>query len=204
MKKIRFFLLIPILLFLLTGCVQDNTSKDNYTVKWLDYDGSILQEDLIVAAGEIPVYRQELPSREATKEFTFEFIGWDKKLEPVYEDQIYYAKYNQIIRKYEVKWLNYDEEIIKIETVNYGTVPSFNMPNPKKVETEKYTYKFIGWDKPLETVEENQVYQALYEEIIKTYSVKFIINGELISEQIIEHGSNANPPEHDELEGLTF
>ena len=47
-----------------------------------------------------------------TKEFTYEFVGWDKKLTAFYKDEKVYAVYNAIPKKYNYKFLEDDGETI--------------------------------------------------------------------------------------------
>ena len=54
----------------------------------------MLQEDEL-DYGAVPEYRGETPTRPATAEFTYTFIGWDKRITAVTDDSTYTATYEK-------------------------------------------------------------------------------------------------------------
>ena len=59
-------------------------------------------------------------------------------------------------------------DILKIETLEYGSLPSYNEISYIE-NTEKYSYKFIGWDKEISTVTSNITYNAVIKKVINKY-----------------------------------
>ena len=63
------------------------------TVKFVDYDGTVIREGKY-RAGETVVVPSD-PEREADEEFTYTFSGWDKEITAVTEDVTYTAVYDK-------------------------------------------------------------------------------------------------------------
>lgn len=68
----------------------------------------------------------------------------------------------------------------------------------------KTGYTFAGWDKdiPANMPAENITFKAKWN--INQYNVKFIVNGDVISEETLEYGAEIITPEAPEIEGYTF
>ena len=120
-RKIRnLFLIIVIIIssFGLVGCeyfikeppVEESQVEvnDKYTVRWKNYDGTLLEMTNNLSKDEIPEYLGKTPEKESTKEFDYIFIGWSPKIRPVDENIIYAAEFREVRRKYEITWLNSD------------------------------------------------------------------------------------------------
>ena len=71
-------------------------------------------------------------------------------------------------------------------------------------EPTKTGYTFAGWDKdiPANMPAENITFKAKWN--INQYNVKFIVNGETVSEETLEYGAEIITPEAPEIEGYTF
>ena len=71
-------------------------------------------------------------------------------------------------------------------------------------EPTRTGYTFAGWDKdiPANMPTENITFKAKWN--INQYNVKFIVNGETVSEETLEYGAEIITPEAPEIEGYTF
>ena len=78
--------------------------KNQYTYKFLNEDGTVLKEET-VDYGTMPVAPSD-PVKEATSEFEYEFIGWDKTISKVTGNVEYTAKYKEIEIKEEITSLD--------------------------------------------------------------------------------------------------
>lgn len=67
--------------------------KNQYTYKFVNFDGTILKEEL-VDYGTMPIAPSN-PTKEATAEYEYEFIGWDKQIAKVVDDIIYTAVFEE-------------------------------------------------------------------------------------------------------------
>ncbi|MBR7073388.1 MAG: leucine-rich repeat protein, partial [Eubacterium sp.] len=67
--------------------------NDNATVKWKDYDGTLLETDENAAQGVIPTYDGETPSRASDNTNAYYFTGWTPEPREVTGDMVYTATY---------------------------------------------------------------------------------------------------------------
>lgn len=141
-----------------------------YTITFFDYDGKVLQSSL-VAYGTTPFC--EIPTREETAQYFYDFDGWTPKIEAVTGEASYMATYLATVRTYTVKWVNEDGSSLLEEDVNvpYGTMPSYDGATPTKPATAQYTYTFAGWHIDIETVTGHITYIATYTAEINKYTV---------------------------------
>ena len=110
-----FICLASVFAMMLAGCseggntpVDPTPSGNYYTVRWENYDGTLLEEDKNVKEGTEPTYDGATPTRESTAEYAYTFEGWSPKLEKVTEDITYTATYSSAERKYTITWKNED------------------------------------------------------------------------------------------------
>ena len=64
-----------------------------YTIKWVDYDGTVLETDTL-EYGQTPHYNGQTPERMSIRGVDYTFKGWTPTIVPVYCDQIYTAIYS--------------------------------------------------------------------------------------------------------------
>lgn len=80
--------------------ITDNTtvtatySINSYTVTWTNYDDSVLNTDT-ANYGETPAYTGATPTKPATAEYTYTFVGWTPEVNNVTGDVTYQATYTQ-------------------------------------------------------------------------------------------------------------
>ena len=67
--------------------------NDNATVKWKDYDGTVLETDENAVQGVIPTYDGETPSRASDNTNAYYFTGWTPEPVEVVGDMVYTATY---------------------------------------------------------------------------------------------------------------
>lgn len=150
-----------------TTPIQKDVYAHYYTVTWEDWDGSILEEDLDIPYGNIPVYNGEEPNRQPTAQYTYTFIGWEPTIEEVTKDVTYTAQYAANINKYKITWQDWNGLILEEDLeVPYGELPSYDGIIPIRMATTKYTYEFIGWEPEIELVTGDKVYTAKYKETL--------------------------------------
>ena len=77
-----------------TYTVEDETVSKTYIIKWVNYDGTVLETDT-VTEGETPEYNSATPTRDADSQYTYTFTGWDKTVVAAAADATYTAQYTQ-------------------------------------------------------------------------------------------------------------
>lgn len=161
---------------------------EKYTIKFLNDDGTELQSSEY-AAGEMPEYEGETPTKSATAQYTYTFAGWEPELAEVTEEAIYTATYESIVNEYELTFdlnggtLDGQTGTITIKC-KYGDI--VRLPGAPTKEG----YKFLYW-KGSEyaagaeyTVEGAHTFTAEWEEVKKEPETK--------SENIPKTGDNGN------------
>ena len=135
-----------------------------YNVNFVDYDGTILDTQ-IVEDGKDAIAPKN-PERASTEKYSYAFIGWDVDFSNVTSDLTIKAIYDEKINKFNVKFVDYNDEVIEEQEVEYGK-EAVAPKNPEREANEKYTYEFAGWDVDFSNVTSNLTVKANYKEIEK-------------------------------------
>ena len=72
----------------LTGCNQKT-----YTITWVNYDGTVLEVDKNVKAGELPTYDGNTPVKADDNDYTYTFSNWFTAVVPADKNETYTAQY---------------------------------------------------------------------------------------------------------------
>ena len=147
---------------------------NKYTIKFVNEDGTVLQSSE-VAYGETPVYTGETPTKAATAQYSYTFIGWTPTISAVTGDATYTATYSSTVNTYTVIWKNEDGTVLETdENVPYGSSPSYDGETPVKASTVQYSYTFAGWVPTVDAVTGDVIYTATYTETVNKYTIKFV------------------------------
>ena len=138
-------------------------AKNKYTVKWLNYDNTVLQEGT-VDYGVTPEYTGATPTKPADEQYTYTFLSWTPVVIPVVDNVVYVATYTNTVNKYTIKFVDEDGTEISSAEYDYGTSANdiVKPDDPTKDATAEYTYKFAGWDSEVTDVTGNKTYKATY------------------------------------------
>ena len=99
------------------------------------------------------------------------------------EDRIPFSvNQNKVI----IAWIVNGETIS--EEYDYGTIPQFKGTTDKPA-TAQYTYEFIGWDNEIVPATENATYTAQYKETVNSYTVTWVVDGQVNKTESIEYGN---------------
>lgn len=94
--------------------------KDVYTVKFVNYDGTTLQEEQL-AYGETPSYRGIVPVRQEDKGYTYEFKEWDPVIEVVTKNVVYTAIFEATAKQFNITVT--PDQLDKVETMTITPEP---------------------------------------------------------------------------------
>lgn len=150
------------------------SSKVNkYKVTWLNYDGTLLEEDKEVEYGMMPSYDGADPVKAEDAQYSYTFIGWDKAVSAVTGDVTYTAQFaNSDAKMYTVTWYDEDgETVLYTKEVAYGEIPVYGGETPEKEGNAQYSYTFSGWSPAESEVTGNAAYIAQYSESVNRYTV---------------------------------
>lgn len=82
-----------------------NTDLTKYTIKFVNYDGSVLQTEEL-AYGATPTYNGITPTKANTQNYSYTFAGWSPSVTKVTDDATYTATFSSVANKYTAT-LNY-------------------------------------------------------------------------------------------------
>ena len=164
-------------------------SLNKYTVKWNNYDGTLLKEDADIEYGLMPSYTGDAPIKPSNAQYTYTFDGWTPEISTVSGDVTYTAKFTETLNKYTVTWENYDGTILKTDKLDYGIKPSYEGQSPKKPNTDQYKYEFDGWDPIVNIVTDNITYKAHFSETVNVYTVIWKDGDTVLQSDTLEYGT---------------
>lgn len=165
---------------------QYKSKLREYTVTFVDYDGSKLYEEQL-KYGSLPIIDDE-PYRDK-----YSFVGWDSEIKEVTSDIVYTACY---IRIYTIIFYDYNYKVLKIDYVYEGE----NAVPPKTPTRNGYI--FDKWNLNFDNINSDL---EIYAEYIKKYTVNFYdLNKNLIKSVSVGEGNNVTPPNLDDIIGLEF
>lgn len=110
-----------------------------------------------------------------------------------------------VLPKFTVTW-QVDGVAVEVDNdVVQGTIPVYNGTTPTKPDTVQYSYSFSGWNPNIIAVTGDQVYEAIFSESLRVYTVEFNSNGGSSVTSITEsYGTAIHEPDEPEKEGYRF
>lgn len=147
-----------------------------FTVIWKNYDGTTLETDTNVAYGTTPAYNGATPTQVSTAQHAYTFSGWSPAISAVTGNVTYTAQFTATVRKYTVKWYNYDGTLLETDTdVPYGTKPTYNGTTPTKPSDDYYNYGFAGWSPSItEGIQGDKNFTAQFAQTDRYYTVRWV------------------------------
>lgn len=151
-----------------TYMAQFEDTINKHVVVFYDADGVTELGRVLVVHGEIAVYPNALPIKEASAQTVYTFEKWvsaiggdtQADLTSITEDVSVYAKYTETVRTYTVTFCDWDGTVLSTVNVPFGDVAT--APSAPVREN----HRFIGWDAELHAIEAETVITARYEKII--------------------------------------
>ena len=175
---------------------QYNKTIKEYTVTFIDFDGTVLKEETVKEGSNATLPKD--PERVG-----YIFLGWSENYQNITKDLFIIAQYEKETKEYIVTFIDFDGTLLKEEKVkeNSSAIPP---QNPERVG-----YTFLGWSESLTNITSDKVIVALYkqnEEITSNKcTVTFNTNSETIIEnQYLEKGENITEPVTPTKKGYTF
>ena len=181
-----------------------DTTVNMYTVKFADYDGTVLSEKRY-AYGTRPedIVRPANPTRAPKNDTTFSFRNWIPYVSEVTGNVAYVASYSaktvvdeqeEDVELYTVAFVN-GSEILQTGEYAWGETPEYTGEIPVKESSAKFDYSFYDWQDQeywydgIHEVENNAVYEALFDEEYRMYWIVFLHeDGSVIDSLQYEYG----------------
>lgn len=145
-----------------------------YSITLKNYDGTVLATEN-VSYGSLPQY-SATPEKPSDAQYTYAFSKWvdeagnDASLSNIDKNVTLTATFTSTLRSYKIIFKN-GEQVLKEETVDYGTIPAAPETNPTKGYDSENHYSFKGWDKTIEKVTGEAVYNAQFNPEKHVYTV---------------------------------
>ena len=171
-------------------------TTNSYTVAFLDFDGSKLQESSYLY-GATPGYAKT-PTRTSTVAYDYTFAGWNPAVVKVVADAEYKAIYDSSLVKYTVTFMN-GSEVFATQQVAYGTAAT--APNPAPTRDG---YKFIGWTPSFAKIVSDLTVSALFEELILRSIFIYGDSGEILDTAKVVEDEKFILPEAPQKDGYEF
>ena len=151
---------------------QFSTSTRLYQIKWVDGNGDVLKTDNL-EYGAMPSYSGTTPTKLSTVDTVFTFADdWEEDIVSVTGDATYHAAFNTSTRQYEITWKDDLGNILRVDTLDYGAVPSYGS-DPEKDASDTKVYSFTGWDTTPVAVTGDATYTATFSSADRIYTVQF-------------------------------
>ena len=79
------------------------------------------------------------------------------------------------INVYNYKFVNWDNEELKVGTINHGEAPASPDATPTKPSTAQYDFEFSGWSPNIgPVIADNTVFTAQFTENLRSYTITFV------------------------------
>ena len=159
--------------------IFETIPKPEYTVIWLDGDGTELDRKTYKEGAEEPT-TDKTPTKDPDADSTYVFNAW-KQPGTVSVDgktTTYEPEFLQISKAvYTVVWLNGDGTILESKTYKEDETEPTTDKKPTMAEDEDNTYQFTDWDNG--TVRDNtKTYRGIFEAIPKPEYTVIWLNGD--------------------------
>ena len=148
--------------------IEIQYERNEYIIKWIDEDGSILDQINCLYGSAIPAYTKPLPTKQNSAQYTYTYDRFKPNVDIsdiVTENITFTASYTETTNKYRITFQNYDGSVLQEGEYEYGEIPSYSGETPIKPNSEQFTYSFDGWTPDIVMVTEEQSYVAVFSEI---------------------------------------
>ena len=168
------------------GVVIEGATINTYTIKWLNYDGSVLETDENVQYGTMPTYDGTTPTKPESASHTYTFSGWDSEIELATSDKEYRAQFSETIKTFAVNFgsnitvLVEGEPITSGERLDYGT--SVTISYSESLGYQKTSFKVNGDEQENNcSILVTEQIDVEYSEEAVNYNIKYNLDGGSLS-----------------------
>lgn len=160
---------------------------NSYTIRFERDDGTLIEERTF-EQGKIPSPSIATPTKPSTEAYDYKFSRWNKTFTKVSENTTYVAIFTEIIKQYEITFLNGDGSKLASFKYDYGTFGLTSKEEilnlrPVKNENVQASYTFSNQWKNRDVdglilddntvLRKNETYIPIFETKKKTYQITF-------------------------------
>lgn len=155
-----------------TEAPTEEPTNPTYTIRWFDYDGTLLLSEEY-EEGVTPAYPKQEPERDYDENYSYFFTGWSPTITEVTGNKDYTAQYQaEQLSFYTVTWKNYDNTVLDEREYPAGKTPKYYGERPYKPDDANYRYVFSGWSPALNVLIDHDItYTAQFIKIASTCSI---------------------------------
>ena len=157
----------------------EQTGRLFFTIIFKNYDGTIISSQTM-KEGESASLPTENPTRASTPAYEYVFIGWSESVEGVTRSKTVYAEYDEILRKYEITYVDENGNVVKKMTLHYGTMVNQNIEAPTKEGNFFLKYSFVRWGEDGQTVTGEMKIAPVYKTSLTKVGTAIVFFGALI------------------------
>lgn len=149
-----------------------------YAMKGFDKSGHNTERSVLAGKAHVPIIRQQ-----KLREYQ---AAWPD-LEIVADT---------IIEQFAVTFMNADGNVIEVQYVDKGgnavdpTTRAENPITPTMESTVSHDFTFVKWDSSLNAVFDNRTITAIYEQTLRSYTIKYVAKGTVMQESTGLYGEN--------------
>lgn len=145
----------------------------------IDENGYAVTQSVLIGKVNVPVMREQLLLKY-------------RSLWPDLE-----ITYSTLVQQYVWTFVNYDDSVLDVQYIDKGDKavdPVTREQDPIAVPTQPSSvstvFTFSGWDTEFTTVFGNQTVRAVYDETLRTYTVRYMNKGNILKSEQAEYGTN--------------
>ena len=155
-------------------------------------DGGVVLSEQTIDYGGNAVLPEE-PTRPTDNWGRWKFAGWNGNYTNITKEEVITAEFEKVWNEYSVIFYDGSGNILSEQTIIHGQ--SAIVPEaPKKEADEQYSYTFSGWSEDCSAITSDMKIYPQYDATIRSYKITFMDGDVILSEQLIEYGSDAELP----------
>lgn len=151
---------------------EAQTARLYFTVTFYN-DGEVYGNVYIIKENETIVAPSN-PTKQSTAKYDYEFIGWDQDFSTITRNMKIKAVYKNLIRSYEITYLDENGHEVEVVTLEYGSSVNQNVKAPEKKGNAFVSYEFLRWGEDGQTVTGEMSVSAVYQVKLTKLSVGLI------------------------------
>ncbi len=166
----------------------EGATINTYTIRWLNYDGSVLETDENVTYGTMPTFDGENPTKAESVSHTYTFSGWDSEIVIATADKDYTAKFSETIKTFAVNFgenitvLAGEDQVTSGQSLEYGT--TITISYTETAGYEKTSFKVNENEQENNySIEVTEQIDVEYSERAINYTLKYNLDGGSLSGQ---------------------